>query len=53
MRGCLRALLSFILVGCVCMVIVVLIARTTPAAPKPFNPGGVGQASSVPARSSR
>lgn len=47
MKGCLRALLILIVVGCICMVVVAAIAASVPDQPKPFNPGGVGQAPTI------
>lgn len=43
MKGCLRGLIWFIVIGLICTVIVTWIATQQPTPPKPFNPGGVGQ----------
>lgn len=47
MKGCLRGLIWFIIIGLICTVIVTWIAAQQPTQPKPFNPGGVGQAPST------
>lgn len=48
MRALFRLFLGFIMLGCICLAILIVWASMVPEHPKPFNPGGVGQATSIP-----